>query len=133
MGMSTTESNQAPSTHSITDHVKTLWWSAPLWMRVTIIIALLWAIYKYFSLVGLLDFLLFTFLLCGTIFAIAGVSGESLAGMQEKVDGIVEEIRRRVTEEVARQAQEVVQEEQILQEPEQQSTLQVPEVNSEEV
>ncbi|MDG1141854.1 MAG: hypothetical protein P8N24_01385 [Hellea sp.] len=119
--MSTTESNQAPSTHSITDHVKTLWWSAPLWMRVTLIIALLWAIYKYFSLVGLLDFLLFAFLLCGTIFAIAGVSGESLAGMQEKVDGIVEEIKRRVTEEIARQAEETILEEEApLQEPEQQ-------------
>ena len=125
--MSSIGSNTPSVQHSITDHIKTLWWSAPLWMRITIVIALLWAIYKYFSLVGLLDFLLFTFLLCGTIFAIAGVSGESLAGMQEKVDGIVEEIKRRVAEEVARQAeQEAVQEEQTLQEPEQQ------EVNSEE-
>lgn len=120
--MSSTDSNNAPSSgHSITDHIKTLWWSAPLWMRVTILIALLWAIYKYFSLVGLLDFLLFAFLLCGTIFAIVGVSGDSLAGMQEKADNLVEEIKRRVTEEVARQAtQEVVQEEQILREPERQ-------------
>ena len=90
--------------HSIVAHVKTLWWSAPLWMRVTILIALLWAIYKYFSLVGLLDFLLFAFLLCGTVFAIVGVSGESLAGMQERIDSIVDEIKRRVAEEVARQS-----------------------------
>lgn len=125
--MSSTDSRGTPSTaHSITDHIKTLWWSAPLWMRITILIALLWAIYKYFSLAGLLDFLLFAFLLCGTIFAIVGVSGESLAGMQEKADNIVEEIKRRVAEEVARQAQETVQEEQVLQEPEEQ------EVNSEE-
>lgn len=125
--MSSTDSNNAPSSsHSITNHIKTLWWSAPLWMRITILIALLWAIYKYFSLVGLLDFLLFAFLLCGTVFAIVGISGDSLAGMQEKVDSIVDEIKRRVAEEVARQAeQEVVQEEQILQEPER-------EVNSEE-
>lgn len=104
--------------HSIVAHVKTLWWSAPLWMRVTILIALLWAIYKYFSLVGLLDFLLFAFLLCGTVFAIVGVSGESLAGMQERIDSIVDEIKRRVAEEVARQShqqelpQEALQEEQ---------------------
>ena len=125
--MSSTDSNAPTTSHSITNHIKTLWWSAPLWMRITILIALLWAIYKYFSLVGLLDFLLFSFLLCGTIFAIVGVSGDSLAGMQEKVDSIVDEIKRRVAEEVARQAQETVQEEQILQEPEQQ------EDNSEEV
>lgn len=90
--------------HSIVAHIKTLWWSAPLWMRITILIALLWAIYKYFSLVGLLDFLLFAFLLCGTVFAIVGVSGNSLANMQEKVDSIVDEIKRRVAEEVARQS-----------------------------
>lgn len=116
--MSTTDSNAPSNKHSIMNHIKVLWWSAPLWMRVTILIALLWAIYKYFSLVGLLDFLLFAFLLCGTVFAIVGVSGDSLAGMQERIDSIVEEIKRRVAEEVARQAQETVQEEQILQVPE---------------
>ena len=125
--MSSIDSRGTPSnSHSITDHIKTLWWSAPLWMRITILIALLWAIYKYFSLAGLLDFLLFAFLLCGTIFAIVGVSGESLAGMQEKADNIVEEIKRRVAEEVARQATQEVVQEQVLQEPEEQ------EVNSEE-
>ena len=116
--------------HSITNHIKVLWWSAPLWMRITIIIALLWAVYKYFSLVGLLDFLLFAFLLCGTIFAIVGVSGDSLAGMQEKVDDIVEEIKRRVAEEVARQESPLPQ-----QEPEvpQEEPLQEEQINSEEV
>ena len=125
--MSSTDSNAPSVRHSITDHIKTLWWSAPLWMRITILIALLWAVYKYFSLVGLLDFLLFAFLLCGTVFAIVGISGDSLAGMQDKVDSIVDEIKRRVAEEVARQTttQEVVREE-ILQEPGQQ-------VSSEEV
>lgn len=115
--------------HSIVAHVKTLWWSAPLWMRVTILIALLWAIYKYFSLVGLLDFLLFAFLLCGTVFAIVGVSGESLAGMQEKMDSIVDEIKRRVAEEVARQSSPPQQElpEEALQEEQHQEEQQNPE------
>lgn len=120
--------------HSIVAHVKTLWWSAPLWMRVTILIALLWAIYKYFSLVGLLDFLLFAFLLCGTVFAIVGVSGESLAGMQERIDSIVEEIKRRVAEEVVRQSsppsQQESHEEVIPQEEQNQEEQQY---NSEEV
>lgn len=86
----------------MTDHIKVLWLSAPLWMRITIIIALLWAVYKYFSLVGILDFLLFCFLLTGTVFALMGVSGETLASLQVKVDKLQEEIKERVVQELLR-------------------------------
>ena len=99
--------------HSVWGHVKVLWYAAPFWMRATLVVALLWAVYKYFSLAGLLEFALFCFLVTGTIFAIAGVSGENLAGMQGKMDGIVEEIKDRVSSELARLTQEEVQEEQL--------------------
>jgi len=104
--------------HSAWDHVKVLWYAAPFWMRATLVVALLWAVYKYFSIAGLLEFALFCFLVTGTIFAIAGVSGENLAGMQNKMDSLVDEIRERVSTELARLTQEtIVQEEVDLQVP----------------
>ena len=103
--------------HSAWDHVKVLWYAAPFWMRATLVVALLWAIYKYFSIAGLLEFALFCFLVTGTIFAIAGVSGENLAGMQSKMDSLVDEIKDRVSSELARLAPEEVQEDQTEEQP----------------